>query len=100
MHKRHLGHRAEIRAGADGLGKHFLIMHGAGLTLKDDTGFENRVMQYFNLTVIASVEHGQPWTQRKLDRLEGDFQKRLVCMDYNGGMNIRDDNLRTRKRGS
>ena len=53
-------------------------------------------MQYFNLTVIASVEPGQ----RKLDQLEGDFQKRLMCMDYNGGMNIRDENLLTRKRGS
>ena len=62
--------------------------------------FENRIMQYFNLTVIASVEPGQPWTQQKLDQLEGDFQKRLMCMDYNGGMNTRDGNLRTRKRGS
>ena len=36
MRKRHLGHRAEIRAGADGLGEHFLSKHGVGKNLKDD----------------------------------------------------------------
>ena len=75
-------------------------MHGVGLNLKDDKIFEDSVMKYFKLTIIASVEPGQPWSQKQLDRLEGDFQKRLMCMDYNGGMNRRDEVLRTRKRGS
>ena len=43
MRKRHLGHRAEIRGGAEGLGRHLLEKHG------------------------------------------------LICMDYNGGMNMRDE---------
>ena len=54
-------------------------------------------MKYFNLTIIASVEPGQPWTMRRLDQLEGDFQKRLKCMDFNGGMNKRDETVRRRR---
>ena len=99
MRKRHLGHRTEIRAGADGLGEHFLNTHGVGLNLKDDKIFEDSVMRHFKLTIIASVEPGQPWSLTKLDQLEGDFQKRLMCMDYNGGMNKRDENLRKRRQG-
>ena len=77
MRKRHLGHRAEIRAGAD-------------KNLKNENVFEFEVMKHFNLTIIAL---------RRLDQLEGDFQKRLMCMDYNGGMNRRDETVR-RRRGS
>ena len=54
-------------------------------------------MKHFKLTIIASVEPGQPWTLRRLDQLEGDFQKRLMCMDYNGGMNRRDETVRRRQ---
>ena len=92
----YLGHRAEIRGGADGLGRHFLEKHGAGLNLKDEKTFEENVMKHFKLTIIASVEPGQPWSRSKLDQLEGDFQKRLMCMDYNGGMNLRDETKRRR----
>ena len=99
MRKRHLGHRAEVRAGVDGLGEHFLNTHGVGLNLKDDRIFEDSVMRHFKLTIIASVEPGQPWSLTKLDQLEGDFQKPLMCMDYNGGMNKRDENLRKRRQG-
>ena len=98
MRKRHLGHRAEVRAGVVGLGEHFLSKHGVEKNLKDDKIFEN-IMKHFSLTIIASVEPGQPWTLRRLDQLEGDFQKRLMPMDYNGGMNRRDETVR-RRRGS
>ena len=62
LRKIHLGHRAEIRAGVDGLGEHFLNTYGVGLNLKDEKTFENNVMTHFNLTIIASVEPGQPWS--------------------------------------
>ena len=81
MRKRHLGHRAEIRSGADGLGKRFLS-HSQNSNLKDDKIFEEKIMQHFQLTIIASVEPGKPWTQENLDRLEAKFQKNLMCMDY------------------
>ena len=101
MRARHLGHRAEIRSGADGLGRHFLEKHGQGLNLKNEEVFEENIMKYFNLTMIASVEPGKPWTQKRLDQLEGNFQKNLMSMDYNGGMNIRDETVRrNRKIGS
>ena len=35
-------------------------------TLKQEEIFERNVMQYFELTVIASVEPNQPWTNRKM----------------------------------
>ena len=79
MRARHLGQRGDIRSGADGIGRHFLGHHG-----------------HFSLTIIASVEPRKPWTQAKLDQLEGKFQKNLMTMDYNGGLNIRDDVKRRR----
>ena len=99
MRERHWGHRSEIRSGADGLGKHFLC-HGVNLNLKNEKIFEESVMRHFDLTVIASVQPGQPWTQVNLDRLEGKFQKNLMSMDYSGGMNIRDETKRKRKAGT
>ena len=77
MRARHLGHRVEIRSGADGLGQHFL-QHGQGFNLKDEIIFEENIMKHFDLTIIASVESGQPWTQKKLDDLEVRFQKNLI----------------------
>ena len=65
IRQRHLGHWAEIRSGAGGLGKHFLS-HGQNLNLKQEEIFERNVIQYFELTVIASVEPNQPWTNRKM----------------------------------
>ena len=98
MRRRHLGHRGEIRSGSDGLGKHFLS-HGQNLDLKNERIFEENVMKYFELTIIASVEPGQPWSQQNLDRLEAKFQKNLMCMDYNGGINLRDESKRGRNAG-
>ena len=99
MRARHLGHRSEIRSGADGLGRHFPEQHGQGLNLKNSDIFEENVMRYFSLTIVASVEPGKPWTQDKLDQLEGRLQKNLMTMDYNGGLNIRDEVKRRRKVG-
>ena len=65
------------------MGEHFLNTHGVAINLKDDKTFENNVMKHFKLTILASVEPGQPWSLTKLDQLEGDFQKKLMCMDYN-----------------
>ena len=100
MRKRHLGHRGEIRSGADGLGRHFLDKHGQGLNLKDDRTFEQEIMQHFKLTIIASVQPNMPWTQSALDRLESKFQKQLMAMDYQGGINLRDETKRKRKAGN
>jgi hypothetical protein len=58
--------------------------------LKDEKLFEE-------LTIIPSVESGKLWSQGRLDELEGKFQKNLMTMDYNGGINIRDE-VKRRKR--
>ena len=98
MRKRHLGHRGEIRAGADGLGRHFKE-HGVGLDLKNEDVFENRIMKHFELIVIGSVEPGKPYSQKNLDRLEGKMQQQLMTMDYQGGINLRDD-VKKRRHGN
>ena len=56
----------------------------------------------FHLQVIASVR--PPTTPEeeaacltRLDRLEADMQHRLRCMQENGGMNMRDENVRRRR---
>ena len=57
----------------------------------------------FRLTIVASVK--PPSTPEEvqtskahLDRIEGDLQHRLRCMDEDGGMNRRDGNERKRRR--
>ena len=76
-------HRGEIRSGAD---------------LKNEAVYEAEVIQHFSLTIIECVESGKPWSQNRLDELEGKLQKNLMTMDYNGGMNIRDEVRRRRRR--
>ena len=90
MRRRHYGHRNEVKSGIAGLGSHFHGVHGGG--------FDS-----FNLTIVASVK--PPSTpeevqssQAHLDRIEGDLQHRLKCMDEQGGMNRRDENERKRQR--
>ena len=75
-----MGHRGEIRSGADGLGKHFLEKHGQGFQLKNEEQFEENVMKPFSLTIIANVEQGKPWSKVKLGQLEGQFQKNLMTI--------------------
>ena len=52
MRARHIGHRSEIRTGADGLGRHFLEKHGQGINLKNENLFEENVMKHFKLTIV------------------------------------------------
>ena len=99
---RHYGHRREVKGGEDGLGRHFLEVHGAGLDLskKEDLA---RCLENFKLVVIASVRppatpEEEPACHQRLDDLEADMQHRLRCMKENGGMNIRDENRRRRRK--
>ena len=46
-------------------------------------------METFDICVIASVEKGNRDSGKRLDKLEADFQHRLMCMDAHGGLNIR-----------
>ena len=56
------------------------------------------VMKHIKLTIVASVEQAKPWTQNRLDELEGRLQKNLMTMDYNMGINIRDEVKRKRRK--
>ena len=56
----------------------------------------DQVMEYFDLTIIASVEEGREGAKQRLNDLEANFQNRLMTMYYHGGLNVRDDT----KRGS
>ena len=60
MWARHIGHRSEIRSGADGLGRHFLDKHSQGFDMKQEHLFEERVMKNLSLTIISSVDTGKP----------------------------------------
>ena len=102
MVRRHYGHRTEVKGGLDGLGRHFKDVHGVGLDLykKEDLA---RCLESFHLQVIASVRppttpEEEPACLNRLDRLEADMQHRLRCMSENGGMCIRDENSRRRRR--
>ena len=95
------GHRQEVKGGLDGLGRHFLDVHGAGLDLskKEDLA---TCLQTFHLQIIASVRppatpEEMPACHQRLDMLEADMQHRLRCMSENGGMCIRDENKRKRR---
>ena len=90
MYRRHLGHRAEIKRGEVGLGEHF------NKHMVDNNWDIDQVMEYFDLTIIASVEEGREGAKQRLNDLEANFQNRLMTMYYHGGLNVRDDT----KRGS
>ena len=92
----------EVKEGLDGLSRHFLDVHGVGLALSKKADLA-RCLQDFNLVVIGSVR--PPATpeeelacRQRLDRLEADMQHRLRCMQENGGMCLRDENARKRKK--
>ena len=96
MRQRHYGHRSDIKNGIAGLGSHFKEVHGNGLDLKDKQNLEE-CMKSFTLVIVASVRppatpEEQDACQARLDRLEGDLQHRLRCLDEHGGMNVRDEN--------
>jgi hypothetical protein len=102
MVARHYCHRSEVKQGADGLGRHFKEVHGVGMDLfkKEDLA---RCLESFNLQIIGSVKppatpEEEPVCQARLDRLEADMQHRLRCMSERGGMDIRDENTRNRRK--
>ena len=66
--------------------------------MKNENLFEENVMKHFKLTIVASVKPAKPWTQNRLYELEDRLQKNLMTMDYNGGINIRDEVKRKRRK--
>ena len=70
-----------------------------GLNLKNEKVFESQIMNFFELTIIGSVEPGKSYSQNNLDRLEGKMQQQLMTMDYQGGINLRDD-IKKRRHGN
>ena len=92
MARRHLGHRSEINRGETGLGEHFK-KH------MDEQGWDiDQVSNYIDLTIIASVEEGRPNSNKRLDELETNFENQLMTMDFQGGINMRDDTKRGKKK--
>ena len=97
MAQRHYGHRSEIKRGEAGLGRHF---HDHAVDLGIDLNHANgvdRITEMLDLVIIGSVEEGKRDSLVRLDRLEEDFQHRLMTMDWQGGINIRDETKRRRK---
>ena len=92
MQKRHYGHRSEVKTAADGLGEHFNL-HAAQMGLNLDTQMD-QIMEHCDITIIASVEPDQPWSQMRLDALEADLQDRVMTLEKHGGMNRREDRRR------
>ena len=85
MALRHYGHRSEINRGEVGLGEHFhMHMVQEGLDI-------DQVSEYFDLTIIASVQEGRSDADKRLNELETNFQNRLMTMDFQGGLNVRND---------
>ena len=96
MADRHRGHRAEIKSAADGLGEHFhKHLIEMGLDPKCDI---EKIVPYFDLVVIASVNPDTPGAEDRLDRLEADFQHRLMTMINHGGINLRDESRKHRRK--
>ena len=98
MRQRHSGHRSEIKRRADGLGAHFYdhaIEMGLDLSKSSKMSI---LMENFQLSIVGSVQPGQPWTQSRLDKLEADLQHRFQCLQKHGGMGLQDE-TRRRKHG-
>ena len=79
---------------------HIKEVHGDGLDLASKANLD-ACMESFKLVIVASVRppanpEEQLAYQVRLDRLEGDLQHRVRCLDEHGGMNVRDENYRRR----
>ena len=92
MAERHRGHRAEINRGEVGLGEHF---HKHKVENNWDI---DQVTEYLDLTIIASVDERLPNAKQRLNDLETDFENRLMTMSFHGGLNVRNDLKRGRKK--
>ena len=92
MQKRHYGYRSEVKRAADGIGEHF-YKHAVDLGLSLNTQMD-QIMQYCNITIIASVEPDQPWSKSRLDSLEADLEDRVMTLEKHGGMNRREERRR------
>ena len=98
MAERHRGHRREIKSAADGLGEHFhKHLVEMGLDPKANNNIE-KIAPYFDLVIIASVNHDTPGAEDRLDRLEADFQHRLRTINIHRGINLRDEVRRKKKK--
>ena len=96
--ERHRNDRSEVKTAADGVGEHFHShLVDMGYDPKADKNIEI-IMPYFDLAIIASVNGDTPGAAERLDRLERDFQHRLMTMNIHGGINLRDEGNRTRRR--
>ena len=87
MRDRHYGHWNEVKRCEEGLGAHF-NKHAQDLNIDVQRNLDD-IMQYFNLTIIASVEPDMPWSRSRLDKLESDMMERLMTMESHGGINLR-----------
>ena len=87
IRERYYGHRNEVKRCEEGLGAHF-NRHAQELSIDVQKNLDD-IMQYFNLTVIASVEPDMPWSRSRLDKLESDMMERLMTMESYGGINLR-----------
>ena len=97
VQKRHYGHRGEVKRGEEGMGLHF-YNHAIELGIDVNSKLDD-IMEYCQLTVVASVEPGAPGSKGRLDRLEADIQNRFMTMERHGGMNLREEVRRGRRMG-
>ena len=96
MAERHRNHRAEVKSAADGLGAHFhQHLLDRGVDPRADKNIE-LIVPYFDLTIIGSVNPDTPGAEERLNRLEADFQHRLMTMEMHGkgGINLQDETRR------
>ena len=94
MAERHRNHRSEVKTAADGLGAHFhQQLLDRGVDPKADKNIE-LIVPYFDLVIVGSVNSDTPGAEDRLDRLEADFQHRLMTMNVHGGINIQDETKR------
>ena len=92
MAQRHRGHRSEINRGEVGLGEHF---HNHKVKNNWDI---DQVTEYLDLTIIGSVDERLHNAKERLDELETNFENRLMTMSFHGGLNVRNELKRGRKK--
>ena len=95
--ERHQNHRSEVKSAANGLGAHFhQHLLDMGFDPKVNRNIE-KIVPYFDLVIVISVNPDAPGAEDRLHRLEADFQHRLMTMNFHGGINLQDETRRRRK---
>ena len=99
VQKCHYGHWSEIKRCEEGMEAHFhshALDNDMGINLNSQI---DDIMKFCQLTIVGNVKPVKPGSRARLDKFEANIQNRLMTMEQQGGINLREEIKRGRRTG-